>query len=167
VSAEEYEALLGFYPLITDAGDIVPRTEMTVLANLLEHPAIESDVVEGPFYESRAIKRSSEDLGRVLAIARLSEEAAIAAWPAAWEEALKACFHSRWESLGQRAGAGLRALLASDRDMKEAHAACANGLLAAIPVTAEQLRLTGLRLLQDAIEPLEHSAGGWDHSPPG
>ena len=51
--------------------------------------------------------------------------------------------------------------------MKEAHAACANGPLAARPITVEQLRATGRRLLQDAIEPLEQSAGGWDHSPPG
>ena len=50
----------------------------------------------------------------MLAIARLSDEAAIDAWPAAWEEALKACAsHLRWESLALRVGAGLRALLAA------------------------------------------------------
>jgi hypothetical protein len=167
VSAEEYEALLGFYPLITDAGDIVPRTEMTVLANLLAHPALEPEIIPGAFFEHGAIKRVNEDLGRVLALARQTDEAAIDAWPAAWEEALKAHFHLRWESLALRAGAGLRALLDSDDDMKEAHAACAAGPLAARPITVEQLRATGRRLLQDAIEPLERSAAGWDHSPPG
>jgi hypothetical protein len=167
VSAEEYEALIGFYPLITDAGDIVPRTEMTVLANLIAHPALAPEIIPGAFFEHRAIKRSNEDLGRVLAIARMTDEAAIDAWPAAWEEALKAHFHLSWESLALRAGAGLRALLDSDDDMKEAHAACAAGPLASRPITVEQLRATGRRLLQDAIEPLERSAAGWDHSPPG
>ncbi len=162
----EFGALLEFRPLIVN-GARRPRPEMLALAHLLEHPAIEPDLVGGPFYENRAIKRSNEDLGRVLAIARLSTEEEIVAWAAAWEDALENCFPSRWESLGRRVGAGLRALLASDRDMKEAHTACANGLLATLPVTAEQLRLTGFRLLQDAVEPLEHSAGGWDHSPPG
>jgi hypothetical protein len=167
VSAEEYEALLGFYPLVTDAGDIVPRPEMAVLASLLAHPALEPDTVPGAFFEHRAIRRSNEELGRVLAIARLTDEAAIDAWPAAWEEALKAHFHLRWESLALRAGAGLRALLASDDDMKEAHAACAAGPLASMPITVEQLRATGRRLVQDVIEPLERSAAGWEHSPPG
>jgi len=167
VSTEEYEALLNFYPLVTESGDIIPRPEMTVLANLLAHPVLAPDTLPGAFFEHRAIKRVNADLGRVLAVARLSEEDAIDAWPAAWEEALKACFHLRWESLVLRAGAGLRALLDSDDDMKEAHAVCATGPLASLPITVEQLRTTGLRLLQDAIEPLEHSAGGWDHSPPG
>jgi hypothetical protein len=167
VSAEEYEALLNFYPLVTESGDIVARPEMTVLASLLAHPVLAPDTLPGAFFEHRAIKRVNADLGRVLAIARLSEEGAIAAWPTAWEEALKACFHLRWESLALRAGAGLRALLESDDDMKEAHAACAAGPLASLPITVEQLRTTGWRLVQDAIEPLEHSAGGWDHSPPG
>lgn len=166
MSAEEYEALLGFYPLVTDVGDIVPRPEMTVLANLLAHPGLSPETVQGAFFEHRAIRYSNVDLGRVLAIARLTDEAAIDAWPAAWEEALKACFHLRWEALALRAGAGLRALLDSDDDMKEAHAACAAGPLASRPITVEQLRATGRRLIQDAIEPLEHSAGGWDHSPP-
>ncbi len=162
----EFSALLDFRPLVMD-GTRRPRPEMTLLALLLEHPRLAPDTQPGACFEHRAIRRSHAELGRAIAIARLSEEDAIDGWAAAWEEGLSACFHQNWESRARRVGEGLRALLAGEEDMWEAHAACAVGLLAAMPVTMEQLRATGRRLLQDAVEPLERSAAGWDHGPSG
>jgi hypothetical protein len=46
----------------------------------------------------------------------------------------------------------LRQLLASPIDLDEANHTCVNGLLASAPPTAEQLRIVGQRLIQDAIE---------------
>jgi hypothetical protein len=98
------------------------------------------------------------DLGRVVAIARLSGLDGPRVWPTAWEEALRACLGASWGSVGQNAGAGLRALLGSQADLDEACLTCNAGLLACDPVTPAQLRRVAERLLQDAIEPLEESA---------
>ena len=107
---------------------------------------------------AREIKRSNKDLGRVLAIARLSigkNEDALLDWPSLWQEALQARFPGNWRALARQSGAGLRQLLARPNDLDEARHTCANGLLTSMPPTTEQLRMVGLRLLQDAIEPLE------------
>ena len=94
----------------------------------------------------------------VLAIASLTDDATIAGWPAAWWEDLRACFGPDARELALRAGSGLRALLASPADLDEARHTCEWGLLSSRPPTSEQLRARGLRLLQDAIEPLEKLA---------
>jgi hypothetical protein len=123
---------------------------MMALANLLEHPNIKPKLIEGT-----DIKRSNKDLGRVLAIARLSLDEAWEAWPQLWEKALEHCFPHRWQKLAAVAGAGLRELLASPADLQQAVETCANGLLSGRNVTTEQLNDTGQRLLTFAVVPLE------------
>ncbi len=154
-----FMALAAFQPKLTDLGIYCARPAMMVLANLLEHPRIGPELMEGPI-EGRKIKRTNKDLGRVLAIARLSSEQDMALWPGAWQEALLACFPQDARSLAEGAGRGLRALLGGEPDLEEALWTCNNGLLAQLPLTLERLRLTGERLMLDAIEPIE----GWGRS---
>lgn len=146
-----------FRPVKTSSGIYCARADMMALANLLEHPSIKPERMAGLF-EGRAIRRSNKDLGRVLAIARLSDEEAIARWPAAWEEALRECLQIHWRASAMKVGSGLRALLNSRADLEEAFHTCTNGLLANQGVTLTQLQIAGQRLLQDAIEPLEGRA---------
>lgn len=128
------------------------RPEMMALANLLEHPRIRPDLIEGT-----RIRRSNKDLGRVLALAWLSD-AAIEGWPEAWAEALLARFPSSWRELARRAGEGLRHLLDSPEDMQQAAQTCAAGLLANRNVTSEQLAAAGERLLAFAVVDLMRAA---------
>ena len=62
------------------------------------------------------------------------------------------------EPWAESTGAGLRALLGSEADLDEACLTSNLGLLASDPVTPDQLRRVGERLLADAIEPTEESA---------
>ncbi len=126
---------------------------MMALANLLEHPFIKPDRIEGT-----TIKRSNKDLGRVLAIARLSSEDEIDRWAQAWARGLKVRFSTTWREMALRAGDGLRALLASPEDMQQSTETCNNGLLASQNATANQLKVTGERLLASAIDELQRLA---------
>jgi len=146
-------------PYETEFGIRYARPEMMAIANLLTHPAIGPDVMSTD-YNGRAIKRSNKDLGRVVALAGLSPVDDPAKWPQLWRDALIKCFPSRWRYLAASAGDGLRALLTSEPDLEEALLTCNLGLLAAHPLTLEEIRATGRRLLQDAIEPLASLAKG-------
>lgn len=155
-------SLADYKPISTDIGIRVARPETMALANLLHHPAIGSELMSG-LIESRQIKRSNKDLGRVLALALLSErmaEDSLLTWPELWAEALRVRFPSRWNELALRAGSGLRELLSREHDsnFEEALHTCGYGLLATQQVTAALLQATGERLLTDAIEPLERIA---------
>jgi hypothetical protein len=153
----EFFSLLAWKPHMTALGIRYARPEMMVLANLFSHPAIGPETMSS-LYEERAIKRSNKDLGRAVALARLSSEQEVASWPAQWREALQACFPSRWRARAA-AGSGLRARLASGEDLREALLTCTIGLLAREQITADQFRATGLRLLREVIEPFESLAG--------
>lgn len=118
----------------------LPR--MMALANLLENPAIKDALVK-----DTGMKRSNKDLGRVLAIARLSDEDEMEEWPAAWRRVVERCFPKRWREFRARTGDGIRALIASPADLAEAVRICNTSLLARQPVRVEELRATGLRLL--------------------
>lgn len=151
-------SLTNYRPLTTPFGIGIARPEMMALANLLHHPHIGRETMSG-LIGSRTIKRSNKDLGRVLAIARLSiaeDDDALLKWPDAWIEALKIRFPKEWRSLARRAGNGLRKLLDSPNDLEEACHTCESGLLASQPPSSEELRLTGLRVLADSIEPMKH-----------
>jgi hypothetical protein len=130
------------------------RPEMMALANLLEHPTIRPDRM-GSLISSRAIKRSNKDLGRVLAIAALSDLDDYRPWANEWLVALKRFFPHEWPDLARRAGLGLRHLLSSESDLEEAHYTCVNGLLSSQPPRLAALRAAGERILGDAVEALE------------
>jgi len=156
-------SLANLDPVATEMGISIARPEMMALANLLEHPEIKTDTMSGGFADRMDIKRSNKDLGRVLAIARLAmgrDEDALQSWPALWKTALQDRFPDEWRVLAGRAGQGLRVLLANEQeqDLEQALYTCANGLLASKKPTLTQLRITGGRLLQDAIKPLEAEA---------
>jgi len=126
---------------------------MMALANMLEHPCIKPERMKG-LIEGISIKRSNKDLGRVLAIARLSKEEDMQTWPNKWEEALKVCFPTSWRELAETTGSGIDELLASQSDLVEAHLTSVYGLLSSKPPTIEQLSISGRRLMQDAVLPL-------------
>jgi hypothetical protein len=152
-------SLAEFQPIATPFGITIARPETMALANLLHHPAIGPQTMSG-LITGRSIKRSNKDLGRVLALARLAEakeEDTLQKWPAVWACALQSRFPTSWRKLVPRVGTGLRQLLRpeNEADLEEAHHTCANGLLVSQSPTLRLLDVTGQRLIQDAIEPLE------------
>ncbi len=123
---------------------------MMALANLLEHPSIKPDLIEGT-----RDKRSNKDLGRALAIARLSSEADLESWAPRWLAALKDRFPHHWKELAFHAGDGIRALLASPADLQQAAEIANRGLVASKPVNEQTLRATAEQLLAFVIADLE------------
>jgi hypothetical protein len=138
---------------VTESGLRCARPEMMALSNLLRNPVIRPERMEA-LVEGRRVRRSLKDLGRVVAIARLSDPDAPTRWPRAWVAALRARHPSRWRDLASGAGSGLVALLENATDVEEACLTGNAGLLASEPLTPDQFRRTARRLLQDAIEPL-------------
>lgn len=147
-------------PIQTKSGIAIARPEMMALSNLLHHKKI-GDEPMSKAIGGRSIKRSNKDLGRVLALAYLAEseqEDALLGWPDHWRKALELFFPKTWTKLAADCGGGLRALLASRNDLEEAHHTCQHGLVAALGLNLETLRIAGERLLVDAVEPLEIQA---------
>jgi len=145
-------ALVEEDPIATPYGVSIARPEMMALANLLHHPAIGPDLIQGT-----TDKRSNKDLGRVLALAWLAnarDENAMSAWSVNWQAALQRRFPGDWKDLVAHAGDGLRALLASPPDLEQATRICNDGLLARRPVTSTNLAATGRRLLGEAVAPM-------------
>jgi hypothetical protein len=132
------------------------RLAMLALSNLLRNPVIRPERMKTP--AGPGPKRSNKDLGRVLTIARLAGRAAVAEWPATWIEALRVLHPSEWTELAGRVGAGIRALLASEGDLREALDVSRAGLLASLPMSVDEFRVVAERLLLDAIEPFEEGA---------
>lgn len=141
-------------PLPTDVDIRIARPEAMALANLLSHPSIKPDAMSQPFH-GLSVKRSNKDLGRVLAIAVLSGDGVVGGWAETWWGDLRACFPEDAVALARRAGSGMRDLLGSSEDLREARHTCVYGLLAQQPPSTEALLAVGRRLVQDAIEPLE------------
>jgi hypothetical protein len=126
---------------------------MMALANLLEHPYIKPDLIEGT-----RDKRSNKDLGRALAIARLSTDADMESWAPHWLAALQNRFPHHWKELAIHAGDGIRALLASPADLQQAAEIANRGLLASKPVNEQTLRVIAEQLLAFVIADLESLA---------
>lgn len=151
----EFLSLCAYRALPTEFVIRYSRPEMMALANLLSHPTIDSAVMSAKV-DKRSIKRSNKDLGRILSIGRLAGPDEVEKWHLAWKEALQTCFPTRWHELAAGSGSGFRTMLESKTDFEEAHHTCVYGLLNAQPLTLDQLKDTGQRILQDAIEPLEN-----------
>ena len=140
-------------PIETPEGIRCARLSMLALSNLLRNPTIRparmlAGTEPGP-------RRSNKDLGRVLSIARLLGRDGVEQWPAAWLDALRRYYTDQWPQLAARVGDGIRALLASEGDLREALELSRLGLLAQAPMTPDAFRVVAERLLVDAVEPLE------------
>ena len=133
------------------------RPELMALSNMLSHPKISPDLMSAQIH-NRAIKRANKDLGRVLAMAILSNQDDYRSWATIWEAALKSAFPDHWQSHALVAGSGIRELLQSPSDLNEALHTCNYGLLQSSQTTEGALEAAGLRLEVDAIETLEKSA---------
>lgn len=158
-----YLALAEWRPIETKYGVRIARPEMMALANMLHHPTIAPDLIAGT-----TMKRANKDLGRVLALAWLTSEQdrrnnteELGAWSLRMGEALQARFPDRARTLALGAGAGIRALMASDGDRNQALSICNQGLLASLEVGREAFAATGRRFIQQVIEPLEEAAAVW------
>jgi hypothetical protein len=155
-------SLAEFQPIHTPFGIAIARPETMALANLLHHPAIGDQPMSG-IIGGRRIKRSNKDLGRVLALAYLAEarqEDSLLSWPQVWAAALQSRFPTIWQSLVPNVGNGIRQLIQpeNESDLDEARHTCEYGLLVSQAPSLKLLEVTGKRLLQDAIEPLEKLA---------
>lgn len=149
-----YLGLVEYEPITTEFGIRIARPEMMALANLLHHPEIRPDIMSGSEY-GQPIKRSNKDLGRVLALAYLTDVDELDAWPGFWKQALLEKYPGIAKELVLSVGNGLREMLANNDNMSQALITCQRGLLSSTNITNDMLQATCRRLIEGVIEPLE------------
>jgi hypothetical protein len=137
----------------TPLGIVCAGPSMMALSNLLSHSTVGTVQVSEPL-AGRRLLRSAKDLGRVLALARLSEREETEAWVGQWERALRDRFPMECSMLARHVGDGMRELLHTRAAMRDALHAVDHGLLARMEVTVEQLQAVGDQLIADAIDPI-------------
>lgn len=125
--------------------------EMMALANLLEHPKIKPNLIN-----DTNIKRSNKDLGRVLAIAGLSQENSWELRPRLWLDSIRLCFPDRVNELVATLGNGILEMLSSPIDLQQAFETCTTGLLAGRNISVEQFKDIGNRLMVFVIEEVKN-----------
>jgi hypothetical protein len=115
---------------------------------------LQPDVVIKQRVEGRTIMRAAKDLGRVLALAWLSDAETLRTWADSWRTALAQRFPKENLELARRAGDGVRALLADPDALDQARHSVVTGLLSGHDLTTENLRVVGDQLLAFVIDPL-------------
>jgi hypothetical protein len=153
-----YMGLCEWQPSTTPGGLRVAQPRMMALANMLHHPSIGDQLMSRSIIDGRSSKRANKDLGRVLAMVHLTSAIDLDAWAPTWWDALQAQFPSKAKRLALQAGSGIRALVASDEDMRDALQIAQLGILSSVDVTMQDFQIAAERLLLDAIEPMEAMA---------
>lgn len=131
----------------TEFGIRCALPEMMMLHHLLENPTIKPKTTN-----ETSIKRIHKDLGRVLAIARLSAPDSWESWPPMWENCLREIFPERKMALVETLGNGLKELVENAADLQQAVDTCVSGLLSGRNASADQLQVTGMRLLTFVVD---------------
>jgi hypothetical protein len=146
-----YLGVTQFQPVRHESGLQLASVASMALSNLLHHPVIEDKRMSAPM-AGRQIKRANKDLGRVVAMAYLSDlidESAIENWPTIWRQAML----ELGAPVGTRAkldhiNSGMMALLESREDQDEALHSINNGLLSSRPIDMRQFNIAIRRYLQ-------------------
>lgn len=131
---------------------------MMALANLLAHPKVgEAKVTMAD--GTKGGLRSAKDLGRAIAIARLTPTSELEEWPASWLPALKECFPKTWSTLAANVEAGLNDLLSKPNAMEDAATFTGTlGLLGGQDASPDRLRAIAEQLLAFAVKPFQELA---------
>ena len=160
-----YLGLVEWEPLKTSTGIKIARPEMMALANMLHHPRISDQLIDGT-----NDKRSNKDLGRVLALAHLtiSRDRArgtelFEEWPKSMYAALNDKFAEHAGDLAAHAGSGIAQLLSSPQDLNQALAIANRGLLACLDIDLAAIAATGRRLQADVLDRLAKYGELWRH----
>jgi hypothetical protein len=128
------------------------QPSMMALANLLSHPEVGTLRIESG--SMHGVLRSAKDLGRVIALSRLEGRDGTESWTELWFHAIEECFPEQKQQLLSQLGSGLEELLDDDNAMDDVRNTTDIGLLSGMNVSADMLRATGERLLDDVIRPL-------------
>lgn len=145
--------VLAITPRRSKSGLRYASPSMLALANLLAHQTLGTQTMSGS-----EIRRSAKDLGRILAIAFLAGQADTKDWGEDWRKAIEDTFPSIRSELFRSLGSGLRELLDSTPDLKDASTLNAQGLLSGKNVSQEATNALGERLWHDVVLSLRQKA---------
>ena len=146
-----YLGVTQYGPIKHESGLLLASVATMALSNLLHHPVIEDKTMSAQI-EGRRIKRANKDLGRVIAMAYLSDqldEDAVERWPATWQRALRdlGAPEATCAKLST-INSGMQSLMASSEDQDEALHSINYGLLSSRPMNMRQFQIAIQRYLQ-------------------